>query len=49
MVKIGAEVSDLSEDMRGVLEEGTALIIQRITRCVRQGMTDGSTAGESPQ
>lgn len=40
--ELGAEVCDLSEDMRGVLEEGTALIIQRITRCVRQGMTDGS-------
>ncbi|VVO73944.1 TetR/AcrR family transcriptional regulator [Pseudomonas fluorescens] len=42
VVKLGAEVCDLSEDMRAVLEEGTALIIQRITRCVEQGMTDGS-------
>lgn len=42
VVKLGAEVCDLSEDMRGVLEEGTALIILRITRCVEQGVADGS-------
>lgn len=42
VVKLGAEVCDLSEDMRGVLEEGTTLIIERITRCVEQGMADGS-------
>lgn len=42
VVKLGAEVCDLSEDMRGVLEEGTALIIKRITGCVQQGMADGS-------
>ena len=42
VVKLGAEVCDLSEDMRGVLEEGTALIIERIKRCVEQGMADGS-------
>ena len=42
VVKLGAEVCDLSEDMRSVLEAGTALIIQRITRCIEQGMADGS-------
>lgn len=42
VVKLGAEVCDLSEDMRTVLEEGTALIIQRISRCVEQGIADGS-------
>ena len=42
VVKLGAEVCDLSQDMRSVLEEGTALIIQRITRCVEQGKADGS-------
>ncbi|WP_426159477.1 TetR/AcrR family transcriptional regulator [Pseudomonas sp. TSRC2-2] len=42
VVKLGAEVCDLSEDMRGVLEEGTTLIVERITRCVQQGMADGS-------
>jgi TetR/AcrR family transcriptional repressor of nem operon len=42
VVKLGAEVCDLSENMRAVLEKGTALIIQRITRCVEQGKADGS-------
>jgi TetR/AcrR family transcriptional repressor of nem operon len=42
VVKLGAEVCDLSQDMRSVLEEGTALIIQRIKRCVEQGKADGS-------
>lgn len=42
MVKLGPEVCDLSEDMRRVLEAGTAKIIKRITACVDTGMEDGS-------
>ena len=42
VVKLGAEVCDLSENMRAVLEKGTALIIERMTRCVEQGKSDGS-------
>ncbi|UCJ14777.1 TetR/AcrR family transcriptional regulator [Pseudomonas sp. MM211] len=42
VVKLGAEVCDLSEDMRGVLERGTAKIIQRIATCVEMGIADGS-------
>ncbi|EJM55027.1 TetR/AcrR family transcriptional regulator [Pseudomonas sp. GM48] len=42
VVKLGAEVCDLSEDMRAVLEKGTELIIQRITRGVELGIADGS-------
>ncbi|MFP3516553.1 TetR/AcrR family transcriptional regulator [Pseudomonas sp. SIMBA_077] len=42
VVKLGAEVCDLSEDMRGVLEVGTAKIIARITACVEMGAADGS-------
>jgi TetR/AcrR family transcriptional repressor of nem operon len=42
VVKLGAEVCDLSENMRGVLEKGTALIIERLVRCVEQGKADGS-------
>ncbi|SQF99109.1 regulatory protein, TetR [Paucimonas lemoignei] len=42
VVKLGAEVCDLSEDMRGVIERGTAKIIQRITACVERGAADGS-------
>ncbi|KPW53702.1 Transcriptional regulator, TetR family protein [Pseudomonas syringae pv. berberidis] len=42
VVKLGAEVCDLSEDMRCVLEVGTAKIIQRISACVERGVSDGS-------
>jgi TetR/AcrR family transcriptional repressor of nem operon len=42
VVKLGAEVCDLSEDMRGVLEAGTVKIIERITACVEMGAADGS-------
>lgn len=42
VVKLGAEVCDLSEDMRSVLKIGTAKIIQRITACVEMGVADGS-------
>ncbi|KPX42463.1 Transcriptional regulator, TetR family [Pseudomonas syringae pv. helianthi] len=42
VVKLGAEVCDLSEDMRSVLEVGTAKIIKRITACVDIGVADGS-------
>lgn len=42
VVKLGAEVCDLSEDMRCVLEVGTAKIIQRISACVDMGVSDGS-------
>jgi TetR/AcrR family transcriptional repressor of nem operon len=46
VVKLGAEVCDLSEDMRGVLEAGTAKIIDRITACVEMGVADGSIHSE---
>lgn len=46
VVKLGAEVCDLSEDMRSVLETGTAQIINRITACVEQGVSDGSVHPE---
>jgi len=47
VVKLGAEVCDLSEDMRAVLEVGTAKIIQRVTACVDLGVADGSIHPES--
>lgn len=46
VVKLGAEVCDLSEDMRSVLESGTAKIIRRITACVEMGVADGSVHPE---
>ncbi|WP_213303463.1 TetR/AcrR family transcriptional regulator [Paraburkholderia sacchari] len=46
-VKLGAEVSDLSEPMRAVLRRGTDEIIARIAACIEEGRADGSIAGVS--
>lgn len=42
VVKLGAEVSDLSESMRVALVEGTAEILRRIEGLITQGLADGS-------
>ncbi|MFE1794730.1 TetR/AcrR family transcriptional regulator [Streptomyces sp. NPDC059517] len=41
-VKLGAEVSDLSEPMRLVLKDGTDAIVDRLERTITDGLTDGS-------
>jgi TetR/AcrR family transcriptional repressor of nem operon len=41
-VKLGAEVSDLSEPMRLALQEGTDQIIQKLADCIDDGINDGS-------
>lgn len=41
-VKLAAEVSDLSEGMRKVLEQGTDRIIAHIAQVLEEGITDGS-------
>ncbi|WP_406004839.1 TetR/AcrR family transcriptional regulator [Streptomyces sp. NBC_00637] len=43
-VKLGAEVSDLSEPMRLALKEGTGAIIGRLEGTITSGLTDGSIA-----
>jgi TetR/AcrR family transcriptional regulator, transcriptional repressor for nem operon len=43
-VKLGAEVSDLSEAMRTVLRRGTEEIVGRIAACIEEGRADGSLA-----
>ena len=45
VVKLSAEVSDMSESMRLALLRGTNLIIDRLTDCILQGRTDGSICG----
>ncbi|ROP61193.1 TetR/AcrR family transcriptional regulator [Curtobacterium sp. ZW137] len=45
-VKLGAEVSDLSEPMRIALKDGTTAIIERITRMITAGQADGSLAAD---
>ena len=42
VVKLGAEVSDLSEPMRAVLREGTERIVARLSQCLAEGIEDGS-------
>ncbi|MBD2814404.1 TetR/AcrR family transcriptional regulator [Xenorhabdus sp. Flor] len=42
VVKLGAEVCDLSEGMRAVLCQGTIAIIDRLTHCIESGQADNS-------
>ncbi|WP_237285127.1 TetR family transcriptional regulator C-terminal domain-containing protein [Streptomyces niveus] len=42
VVKLGAEVADLSESMRLALEEGTSAIVDRIEHTIISGLEDGS-------
>jgi len=42
VVKLGAEVSDLSDAMRSALERGTRAITARLARCIEEGGSDGS-------
>ena len=41
-VKLGAELSDMSEEMRLALKKGTAAIISRLARVIKEGKSDGS-------
>ena len=41
-VKLGAEVADLSENMRITLKTGTTGIVQRLTRAIEAGQAEGS-------
>lgn len=45
-VKLGGEVSDLSEAMRVALERGTGCIVERLAACIREGVEDASLAAE---
>ncbi|QBE64388.1 TetR/AcrR family transcriptional regulator [Pseudoduganella lutea] len=49
-VKLAAEVADLSEAMRAVLNQGTSAIIARLATALEQGVDEGSlTIGDSPR
>lgn len=41
-VKLGAEVSDMSEEMRLALKTGTSAIMARLARVIAEGKKDGS-------
>ncbi|MGK4007989.1 TetR/AcrR family transcriptional regulator [Sorangium sp. So ce1036] len=50
VVKLGAEVCDLSENMRAALERGTRGIVERLARGIEAGRADGSLpAGQDAQ
>jgi len=42
VVKLGAEVSDLSDAMRNALERGTRAITARLAGCIEEGLADNS-------
>ncbi|SDY27575.1 transcriptional regulator, TetR family [Collimonas sp. OK242] len=42
VVKLSAEVADLSDDMRLVLCEGTRQVMARLADCIAEGIADGS-------
>ena len=42
VVKLSAEVADLSESMRLTLRDGAERVVSRITECLEQGQADGS-------
>lgn len=44
VVKLGAEVSDLSEPMRLALIEGTDAVVSRIEQMILDGLSDGSVS-----
>lgn len=47
VVKLAAEISDLSEDMRQVLDAGVAQLVARLSRLLREGAADGSIRPQS--
>ena len=42
IVKLGAEISDMSEAMRIILAKGASSIVDRLTAQIREGIKDGS-------
>jgi len=49
VVKLSAEVSDLSEPMRMALHDGTQRITARLAEAIRAGQADGSMAKLDPE
>ncbi|WP_237712972.1 TetR/AcrR family transcriptional regulator [Serratia sp. M24T3] len=49
VVKLSAEVADLSESMRLTLREGTNRVIDLLSACVEQGQQDGSLPANDPR
>ncbi len=48
IVKLSAEVADISEAMRLTLRDGTDRVVERIAHCLEAGHLDGSVSPELP-
>ena len=48
IVKLSAEVADISEAMRLALRDGTEQVVQRIADCIDEGRADGSLPNGKP-
>lgn len=46
VVKLSAEVADLSELMRNALKQGTEKLIAQLTACIAEGIQDGSLSAD---
>lgn len=49
VVKLSAEVADLSEAMRITLRDGAEQVIDRIAACIEQGLADGTLSQLAPR
>ncbi len=49
VVKLSAEVADLSESMRITLRDGTGRVIDAIAGCIRAAIAEQSLPGQDPQ
>jgi len=49
VVKLGAEVADLSDAMRITLRDGTDQIVARLAGCIEAGVADGSLPALEPR
>lgn len=47
-VKLAAEVSDLSQPMRGATADGMSAVVRTLADCLRQGQQDGSIKPQLP-
>jgi len=47
VVKLAAEIADLSEDMRHILEQGVIAVCDRLAALMRAGAEDGSIAAQA--
>lgn len=48
IVKLAAEIADLSETMRQIMQRGTARVIERLAQVIQNGQQDGSLCQTLP-